>query len=153
MPEERRNAVNEKSSKIISCMLIDDDLDDQEVFRMALERIDPDIVCLFANDGVRGLERLYVDASFIPDFIFVDINMPRINGLECIKEIRKISWLKDVPLYVYSTSLNPASIEECKRHGATDCVEKFAEFADLGNYLKGVLAALRPTNNQGFTGM
>ncbi len=147
MPEELRNTVNNKTSKTISCMLIDDDLDDQEVFRMALERIDPEIVCLFANDGVRGLERLYVDASFVPDFIFVDINMPRINGLECIKEIRKINWLANVPLYVYSTSLDPAAISLCKSLGATDCVQKFAEFSELGAYLRGVLARLGPPND------
>ena len=147
------NNVNERIRKTISCMLIDDDLDDQEVFRMALERVDPEVVCLFANDGVRGLERLYVDASFIPDFIFVDINMPRINGLECIKEIRKISWLKDVPLYIYSTSLNPAAIAECRQLGANDCVQKFAELSELGNYLRGVLTQIKSTNNHGLTGM
>jgi CheY-like chemotaxis protein len=131
-----------RPKKHLSCLVIDDDLDDQEIFRMALERVDPKIRCLFANDGVRGLERLYVDASFIPDFIFVDINMPRINGFECINEIRKISWLKEVPVYVYSTSLNPAVIEQCRKLGAKDCVQKFAEINDLSGYLEKLLATL-----------
>ena len=102
---------------------IDDDTDDQEIFGMAISEVIPGVSCLFANDGIEALDRLS-DPAFCPSCIFIDRNMPRMNGKECLVEIGKIERLKKVPVFIYSTSWDHTLIEECKELGAADFIVK-----------------------------
>jgi CheY-like chemotaxis protein len=105
------------------CFFIDDDADDQEIFGMAISEVRPGISCLFANDGIDALDRLS-DPSFSPACIFIDLNMPRMNGKECLVEIRKIERLRNIPVFIYSTFLDHTLIAECKELGAADFIVK-----------------------------
>ena len=87
----------------LTCLLVDDDPDDQEIFAMAVEAVSSTITCHYADDGIKALEMLN-NSHFIPDLIFVDLNMPRMNGKQCLAEIKKIDRLVNVPVYIYSTS-------------------------------------------------
>jgi CheY-like chemotaxis protein len=102
--------------------LADDDADDREFFMLALRKIDTAIKCVVAKDGAEALEIIKRDESFIPNFIFLDFNMPRMNGKECFLEIKKIDRLKNIPIYMYSTSLNEK--ENLLRIGITDYIQK-----------------------------
>jgi CheY-like chemotaxis protein len=106
------------------CLLIDDDLDDQEIFLLALQDIEPSVECVVANDGFQALELLQQDQSFIPDYIFIDLNMPRMNGKQCIRELKKIKRLRQVPLVIYTTSSAQTDVEETGRLGATHFMTK-----------------------------
>ena len=97
--------------------LIEDDQDDQEIFSMALKEVNNNIVCHFADDGVDGIQRLKEDPSFVPDVIFIDLNMPKMSGLGCIHEIKSLGHLKDVPIFLYSTNNDPQIIEKSERLG------------------------------------
>jgi iron complex outermembrane recepter protein len=119
--------------------LIDDDTDDQEIFSLALERTGKVADCIFANDGLEALELIRSDNSLIPDFIFIDLNMPRMNGQQCLSEIKKIDRLKDVPVYMYSTASDPHSIEENKKLGATDFIVKPSDVNALTSLLRNIL--------------
>lgn len=112
--------------------VIDDDLDDQEIFVMAVEKVDPEIECTFANDGVHALERLRNENSLKPECIFLDVNMPRMNGIECLEALRKFDKLENVPIYMCSTSSDPKIIGKIKELGARDFIVKpstIVEFA------------------------
>jgi CheY-like chemotaxis protein len=122
-----------------TCFLIDDDEDDQEIFSLALVNVSPSTRCVYANDGIYGLEKLKQDPHFTPGLIFIDINMPRMNGLECLKEIKKIDRLQNVPVYMFSTAADTSVINECKRLGATDFIRKSAAMSDLENALNFIL--------------
>jgi CheY-like chemotaxis protein len=102
---------------------IDDDVDDQEIFGMAISEVDPSIVCLFANDGIEALEKLG-NLNHLPDAVFIDLNMPRMNGKECLLEIRKLERFREVPVYIYSTSADPKLVEECNELGAKQFIVK-----------------------------
>ncbi|POY37326.1 response regulator [Solitalea longa] len=115
--------------------LIDDDVDDHEVFSIALEDILPLAECVFALDGFYALQKINDDADFSPNFIFIDINMPRMNGIQCLKEIKKIPHLKHIPIYMYSTSAEPPIVEECINSGACGFIKKEVSIADLQNKL------------------
>lgn len=124
----------------ISCLLVDDDTDDQEIFGLALHQVDPSVKCVFANDGTRALELFDGDQSYIPEIIFIDMNMPRMNGLECLKEIRKIKRLNKIPIYMYSTAGDIGIMEKCKLHGATDFMVKSASMAELEKTLSRIIS-------------
>ncbi len=109
---------------MIVCLLIDDDQDDQEIFSMALEDINSDIQCVMASNGIAALEKLKAKKPLIPDYIFIDMNMPRMNGMECLQEIQKLDHLKDADVFMYSTSSDEAMIEKSKALGAKDFIVK-----------------------------
>ena len=116
-------------------ILADDDADDRDLFEEAIASIDPEIGVAMAHDGEElclMLERNEVH----PDVIFLDLNMPRKNGKECLAEIRGNSNWKDIPVIIYSTSLSQRDIDECFQLGATSYILKPNSFEELKNILR-----------------
>ena len=120
-------------------LLIDDDLDDQEIFCMAAKDVDENIECLCENGGIEALAKLTSDVSFVPDCIFIDVNMPRMNGRQCLIEIKKINRLAAVPIYMCSTSSDANVIADTKRLGAVDFIVKPSTLAEFTKTLSSVL--------------
>jgi iron complex outermembrane receptor protein len=118
--------------------LIDDDIDDQDIFSIAANKTGQSARCVFANDGIQALEKISGDKSFIPDFIFIDMNMPKMNGKQCLGEIKKIERLKHVPVYMYSTSADESTVKENIELGATDFIIKPSDVHSLTNILNGI---------------
>jgi DNA-binding response OmpR family regulator len=85
---------------------VDDDSDDRGMFCMALKRIDPEIQCIQVDSGEDAVEMLR-NSDVAPDFIFMDINMPRMNGYECVTEIYQYPNLKNTTIVMFSSSFNP----------------------------------------------
>ena len=88
--------------------LIDDDEEDHDIFRMAIDSLtagqEIEVVSfLSAGDAI---SRFTTDLSFIPDFIFIDLNMPKMDGHECARELRKLNQLQRSQLCIYTTSPN-----------------------------------------------
>jgi CheY-like chemotaxis protein len=113
------------------CFLIDDDFDDQEIFSLALEKVDSSFTFISANSGSEALQMLGNRQLSVPDFIFLDLNMPRMNGKECLKEIKKFEHLKDIPVVIYSTSSMRNDIAETSSLGAADFITKPFNMVDL----------------------
>ncbi|HUR30311.1 MAG TPA: response regulator, partial [Saprospiraceae bacterium] len=120
-------------------LLIDDDTDDQEIFSHAMDKANHNAHCVFADDGIQAIERLQQDINFLPDYIFIDMNMPRMNGQQCLAAIKQIDRLKNTPVYMYSTSADPESIEKNKKLGAADFIVKPANINDLVAMLKSII--------------
>lgn len=85
-------------------LIIDDDQDDQVLFCEAVDAIDHEIACQTADDGVAGLRLLLTNTDQAPDIIFLDVNMPMMDGRETLTAIRKHPELAQVPVIIYSTS-------------------------------------------------
>lgn len=122
----------------INCLLIDDDSDDHEIFKLALQAIDSSILCVCLNRSVQAIEKLKADKTFSPGIIFVDINMPVMNGVECLAEIKKIDHLKNVPVIFYSTFADSEKISEMKELGAAEYFEKPSDMDVLINKLSSI---------------
>lgn len=114
-----------------TCFLIDDDIDDQEIFALVLKSVNPSIACVVANDGIEAVSKLTKEETFNPDYIFLDLNMPRMDGKECLQEIKKIDRLKETPVIIYSTSSEQKDIIETRKLGASDYLEKQSSVAEL----------------------
>ena len=118
---------------------IDDDEDDRDFFCTAIQAIDETIDCRFAKDGYDAIEQLTAHSDFTPDFIFIDMNMPMMDGKQCFEAILQIERLRNVPVYLYSTSGSPRLIEEIMRMGAKDFLIKPTSMSGLEELLRSVL--------------
>ncbi len=121
------------------CLLIDDDLDDQEIFLICIAKISNNIECKIASSGVQALEILNAESNYIPDFIFLDVNMPKMNGIECLKSIRQIKRLDHSMIYMYSTTLENGVVQESKNLGADDFIVKPTKTSELREQLSKIL--------------
>ena len=123
----------------IKCFLIDNDIEDQEIFILALEEVDPTILCECADDGLLAIQRFTQDKDFLPNVIFIDMNMPLLNGIQTLEKIRQFEHLQSVPIYMYSTAADPASVGKVKEQNATDFILKPSSFKGLIDVLSGIL--------------
>lgn len=114
-----------------TCFLIDDDVDDQEIFTLVLKSVYPSMKCIVANDGIEAIVKLTAEETFNPDYIFLDLNMPRMDGKECLQEIKKIDRLKGTPVIIYSTSSEQNDIQGTRALGASGYLEKQSSVAEL----------------------
>ena len=120
--------------------LADDDEDDRMLFSEALMEINPSIKCIMAKNGEEALYLLTNGLFEPPDFIFLDLNMPVMNGLKCLEEIKKSAELQHIPVVVYSTSSKKEYEEESRNLGAMNFFIKPPDFTGLKKYLKTFLA-------------
>lgn len=122
--------------------LIDDDQDDQEMFREALTQCDPDIEVLFASDGVEALNTLD-SIKNMPDVIFVDNYMPRMNGIEFLKVLKLNTRTSLIPTIIYSTSANSEKEKIILLSGADYFLQKQLTFSDLCSELSTMLVMIK----------
>ncbi len=121
-------------------MLVDDDEDDREFFCEAVDNIDKSLKCVKLENGEKALQYLKNEEYPMPDYIFLDLNMPRLDGKECLVEIKKIDHLKQVPVIIYTTSNHPLDKTQTLQLGANGFVHKQTEFNSLCMELKQWLA-------------
>src|SRR4051812_26202842 len=105
-------------SKLKFLFVVDDDPDDIGLFAEAVNSIDPFIHCYSAVDSQQALNTLS-EIEVIPDIIFLDLNMPRINGRQCLEEIRKMEKFDRTPVVIYTTSSYEKDIIDTKSLGAS----------------------------------
>ncbi len=124
---------------IRSILLIDDNDDDCHFFSDTLKRLYPEIVLTRAEDGRHGLDTLKA-MSVLPDLIFLDINMPRMNGWECITELKATDRYAEIPVVMFTTSSFKAELEKAKRMGAKLFVTKPFDYSGFKDVLQNVFA-------------
>ena len=123
----------------ILLLLIEDDLDDREIFLQAALEVSNTIRCLTASDGDEGLAVLNDRLSFLPDFIFLDLNLPGENGKEVLKKIKENPSFKDIPVIIYTTTSSPDEARECISLGANSFITKPHNFADIKETISRVV--------------
>ena len=121
----------------------DDDPVDIVFFTRALKRIDPTIGCVTATDGVEALDKLFTQAN-IPDAIFIDLYMPKLDGIECVIAIKRNKDLKRVPIIIISNAINKKEVDQFNRLGVYYFLSK-STFEDLEMSLKNILNSLQGT--------
>ena len=120
-------------------LIIDDDIDDQELFTEAIGELNIDFSCESASNGEEGLQRLNDKDKPLPDLIFLDLNMPRLNGKQCLERIKASKRLRDIPVIIYSTSSQENDIHDTLAMGAVHFLTKPSSFNELCQSLGEVL--------------
>lgn len=118
-------------------LLVDDDIEEMKIFVEALKEVIPPFKCTYASNGIHALKMLFY---LRPEVIFVDYNMPAMNGLEFIEQVKKNEDLQYTPLFLYSRRINNDVELNAKQMGIAGCIEKPANIHDLVKALKDVLA-------------
>lgn len=118
-------------SKTIVCMLIDDDNDDHDFFQEALKELEFKVKLIQATNGVEALQILNEPDARLPDCIFLDMNMPGMDGQECLQKIKSKERLNKIPVVMYSTSSNKDDIKRSHENGAIDYIIKPASLKTL----------------------
>ncbi len=123
-------------------LLADDDESDRLLFTEAISELKIKTVVHTVNDGVQLMDWLKMKKNQLPHLLFLDLNMPLKNGIECLKEIRGNRKLKDIAIAIYSTSDSEKDIEESFLNGANVYITKPDNFNMLRLVLeKAVMTA------------
>ena len=126
--------------------IADDDEDDRLFFCEAVKKIEPDTECITAINGEDALNKLK-STPLLPDYIFLDLNMPRVNGFRCFKEIKQDVHLKDIPVIIYSTTSSQKEINEMLELGAKRFIVKPTSLNILVDELLDVFGSNYSPNN------
>jgi CheY-like chemotaxis protein len=119
-------------------LLADDDRDDQDIFQEALSLLNPEIVCEGAGNGLQALA-LLTSQKTVPNIIFVDINMPIMNGWELLGKLKSDKRFGQIPVIIYSTSSRPEDKSIAEDLGAICFVTKPGDYRLVKGMLKIVI--------------
>jgi len=126
-------------SDLIHIILADDDQDDRDFFSDAFDELKIKTKVSLYNDGQQLMDYLLQPDSFLPNILFLDLNMPFKSGIECLHEIKANVRLKDIVIAIYSTSASDEDIEETFISGANIYIKKPSEFSTLKKILGNVI--------------
>lgn len=124
----------------IHIILADDDEDDRLFFTDAFSELKINTKVHTYNDGIELMNYLNSDDAVLPQVLFLDLNMPKKNGIECLHEIKSNKKFDDIAIAIYSTSSSEEHIEETFVSGANIYIKKPNDFDTLKKVLSDVVA-------------
>ncbi len=128
-------------------LLVDDDPDEHLLFQDALKELPDSPRLMYARDGQQLMQLLNDDKTRLPAIIFLDLNMPRMTGFECLQEIRKSSRLNQIPVVIFSTTSQTQAIDKVYEQGANYYIRKPNTFAMLKEVIERMLEIDWNNNN------
>ncbi|MFE3870793.1 response regulator [Flavobacterium sp. ZS1P70] len=123
----------------INICLADDDQDDRLFFTDAFDELKIKTKVSTFNDGAELMNYLNNADSILPNVLFLDLNMPKKNGVECLSEIKRNEKFNDIAIAIYSTSSSEEHIEETFINGANIYIKKPNDFETLKKILSEVV--------------
>jgi CheY-like chemotaxis protein len=134
------------SAKHLNILLCDDDSDDCYFFNEALEKLFLSTNLTAVHDGERLMQLLTKETNELPHVLFLDLNMPRKNGFECLTEIKNNEKLKPLPVIMFSTSFDQEVVNLLYKNGAQYFIRKPSEFPKLQKVILQVLTLISKEN-------
>lgn len=126
----------------VTIFLADDDNDDRLLFTEALSELPFDLTVQIFDNGVDLMANL-LDLNFgLPNLIFLDLNMPLMNGEECLEDIRSETNLISIPIIIYSSYLDAELVTLLQKKGANHYLQKPSNFNDLKELLNKAISTV-----------
>jgi CheY-like chemotaxis protein len=132
--------------KQLNILLADDDKDDRFFFKLALDELTVPTQLTAVVDGEKLMDYLAENIHQLPDVLFLDLNMPRRNGFECLSEIKLNEGLKQLPVIIFSTSFEQAVVNLLYLNGAQYFMRKPAEFSQLKKIIQHTVQLIMQAN-------
>ncbi len=129
-------------NRTYSIYLADDDEDDRQLFTEALEELPFELKVDTFSNGVDLMANLLNPETPLPDIIFLDLNMPLMNGEECLADIRGEKELYKIPIVIYSTSFDIFKVELLHKKGADRYLQKPKTFTKLKSTVQKAIESL-----------
>lgn len=129
-------------------LLVDDDEDDRDFFRDVVSTLNVPVEFSSATDGVEALDILKAETFPKPDLIFLDLNMPRMNGRECLQQLKGDKQLQGIPIIVFTTSTLSIDKQEMLEAGATGYLSKPTAVNELNRMLTVIVESLPHSLNK-----
>jgi CheY-like chemotaxis protein len=106
--------------------MVDDDAEDRDILQYSMDAIEQSDIVIFAENGEVALDMLNKNfhRNDVPRLIILDLNMPGLNGTETLRALKRDSRFKDIPVIIYSTSINPFEKDACMKLGADSFITK-----------------------------
>ena len=120
---------------------MDDDQDDREMLAEAIGEMMPGAKCMTAGNGVEAL-KILMDIKVKPQLIFLDLNMPKMNGLQCMSRLKNLDSIKSIPVVIYTTSRQETEKLESERLGSAYFLVKPSSYKALQNELNKIFTQL-----------
>jgi len=130
----------------INILLADDDADDRIFFEEALEGYSLTTHLTAVHDGEQLMQLLTKDTNEVPHVLFLDLNMPRKNGFECLTEIKLNQKLKQFPVIIFSTSFEQEVVNQLYKIGAQYFIRKPAAFSQFKQIIQHTLQLIAQEN-------
>jgi CheY-like chemotaxis protein len=131
----------------MNILLADDDMDDCIFFKEAVEDMQLPTQLSTLHDGEQLMQHLNNETNSLPDVLFLDLNMPRKNGFECLSEIKQSNKLKELPVIVFSTSFEQEVVNMLYKNGAQYFIRKPSEFAQFKKIIHQTITTLLGPQN------
>lgn len=128
-----------RPNKKVLILLADDDEDDRQLFKEVITEINAGIQVQVVEDGSQ-LMKILNEVDYLPDMLFLDLNMPCKDGKECLREIKDNERLKDLPVVIYSTSAHTKDIHDTHVIGANLYIRKPNTFSGQISVIKKVFS-------------
>ncbi len=132
--------------KQLNILLADDDTDDCIFFKEALEELPLSTHLTTVHDGEQLMQLLTNETNELPHVLFLDLNMPRKNGFECLSEIKLNKKLKQLPVIIFSTSFEQEVVNLLYKNGAQYFIRKPSEFSQFKKIIQQTLTLIAQGN-------
>ena len=127
------------ANNLLHVLLADDDEDDRLFFKDAFEELKIQTKVKFVHDGMQLMDYLLHPETILPNILFLDLNMPKMSGHECLSEIKKNDSLKDLIVAIYSTSSSEEDIEDTFVKGENIYIKKPNEYNSVKKIISEVI--------------
>jgi CheY-like chemotaxis protein len=130
----------------LKILLAEDDSDDCNFFKEALKELALPTLPNTVQDGEQLMQQLTTAANELPDVFFLDLNMPRKNGFECLSEIKLNKKRSQLPVIIYSTSFHNTIADILYRNGATFYIDKPTDISALKKTVQQIITLIAAGN-------
>ena len=132
----------------LNIILAEDDKDDCLIFNDAIQELSLSASLQMVHDGEQLMQHLETVLTNLPDALFLDLNMPRKNGVECLTEIKRHPTLKKIPVIIYSTSYDRKKAHMLFKTGANYYICKPSDYEELKNIVQRTITLVKQNNDQ-----
>jgi CheY-like chemotaxis protein len=121
-----------------SILCVDDDDDDATLMEAAVNQLNEGISFIKCYDAREALN-LLAHSDSLPDLILLDVNMPLLNGFDCLREIRKIPAMREIPVVMISTSASPKDVATALEIGARRFLTKPNTYSQICEMMQDII--------------